>query len=87
MTVTLSAAHPQQAVSVLCVGAEVDARASPFSALPVLRWILPGFGRTALHPLKAVHLRISSGKFFRMYRIIFWWECGVGKWKVASYSF
>lgn len=43
MTATLFAAHLQQAVRVLCVGAEVDARASPFSALPVLRWILPSF--------------------------------------------
>ena len=37
------AAHPQQAGGVLCLGAEVDAGASPLPALPVLRWILPSF--------------------------------------------
>lgn len=41
--VTVSAGHPQQAVRVLRVGAAVGAGTPTFSALPLLRWILPGF--------------------------------------------
>ena len=65
------AVHPQQAGRVLCLGAEVDTGASPVSALPLLHRILPSFRRTAVYLLKALYLRISSGKFFCTYCLIF----------------
>ena len=69
------AAHPQQAGRVLRLGAEVDPGAAPLSALPVLRPVLPSFGRAAVRLLKALYLRISSGKFFCTYRLVL-----VGLW-------
>lgn len=41
--VLLIAAYPQQAVRVLCLGVDVDAGASPSSALPVLCGVFPSF--------------------------------------------
>ncbi|GAB5576216.1 trafficking protein particle complex subunit 10 isoform X1 [Prionailurus iriomotensis] len=55
-------AHPQQAVSVLCVGAEVDARASPFSALPVL----PGPGAVRWHLTLALLPHFPDGTLYNV---------------------
>lgn len=76
------AAHLQPAVGVLCLGADVDTRAPSFPAWSVLHGIPPSFWGTAVCLLKALYLRISSGKLFCTYYSIFLVICGVGKWKV-----
>ena len=78
---TRFAAHLQQAVGVLCLGVAVDPGASPVSALPLLRGILPGCWGTPVYLLKAVYLRISSRKFFCTYCIVFLVGVWVGKMK------